>query len=361
MKIYKLIEKICLSIINSCWIFFIRIHEKKNILKKRKIYKNIKLTKGQKQQIDNYFKKTYGKKISYKWHRLYTAYTGNFDYKYFPEYLFSTRLDNNRIKVLEFENKALLNKLFDNVSNYIYIPKLYIKKINGHYYDEDDNPIFEKEAINIIKEKYNNFIIKKSIDSNSGRGVKIISLKKDNIDLKELFNSFGKNFIIEELIKQSKIVNKIYDKSINTLRIVTYQTDSGYYVAPITMRIGRGGNDIDNAHAGGIFIAVDNQGYLGKKAFTEYNEQFLNHPDTNLKFNNYKLPNIELLREEIIKLHKQLPNIKFISWDVAINEDNFFSLIEINLHSQAVWLQQMAHGKGFFQENTDNILNNLRR
>lgn len=54
--------------------------------RRKKIYKSVVLTKDQK-QIDVYFKKYYGKKIPYTWHRHYTAFTGNFDYRYMPELL----------------------------------------------------------------------------------------------------------------------------------------------------------------------------------------------------------------------------------------------------------------------------------
>ncbi len=360
MKIYRIIEKICLSLMHCFWNLFVKIHEKKNIKKKKNIYKKVKLTKNQKKQIDGFYKENYGKKISYKWHRLYTAYTGNFDYRYFPEYLFSTKLDNNRNKVIEFENKALLNTLFENVSEFISVPKIYLKKINGIFFDENDNQICLNDAVKIINKKYKKFVIKKSIDSNSGRGVRLISLKEDNINIKELLEEFDDNYIVEEIVNQSPIVNKIYDKSINTLRVITYRTNSGFFVAPIVMRIGRGGNVVDNAHAGGIFISVNNDGSLGKNAFTEYNQKFSKHPETEVVFYNYKLPNIDTLRKEVIKLHKRLPNLRFISWDFAINNNNAFTLIEVNLHSQAVWITQMAHGKGFFENNTEEILKELR-
>lgn len=369
MGIYRFVERVLIGIINFFWDFFIKIHELKNIIKKRNIYKKYVLTKQQKQQIDEFYKKNYGKKIYYFWHRLYASYTGKFDYRFLPEYIFSTQLEkigNRRLNVLPIENKNMLNTLFENASEMIHIPKIFIARIRENYFDEDNNPISEEEAVNILDKKYNDFIIKASLDSNSGRGIRFVSLKKgiDNFSGKkviDILREYSVDFIVQELIQQDDRINAIYSGAINTLRVITYITESGYHVAPIVMRIGQGGNKVDNAHAGGMFIAVDNKGKLQREAFTEYQKKYTEHPDTKLVFEGYQIPNIDILTEEIVKLHKRVPNIKFVSWDIALNNDNTFSLVECNLHSQAVWIVQMAHGKGFFEENTEEILRDVKK
>ena len=59
----------------------------------KSIWKSVKLTKEQKRAIDNFFKKNYGKKIPYTYHRLYMAYTGNFDEKYIPNMLYTPYIE----------------------------------------------------------------------------------------------------------------------------------------------------------------------------------------------------------------------------------------------------------------------------
>lgn len=111
MGLYKKIETVLLKLLTWCWQCFIFIHEMKNIWSKRKVFKNVKLTQEQKNEIDLFYKKNYGKKIPYWWHRLYQSYTGKFDAKYIPEYIYSVKIEpkvNNRIKVLPFEDKNLL-------------------------------------------------------------------------------------------------------------------------------------------------------------------------------------------------------------------------------------------------------------
>ncbi len=369
MKVYRILEKLLLKCINYIWNIFIMIHEIKNVLKKYKLYKNIKLTKFQKKQIDEFYKKHYGKKIRYLWHRLYQSYTGNFDYRYIPEYIFSTKIEprnNKRIDVLPFENKNMLSVIFKDEN--VKIPKTFIMCTNGRFLDGNRDIITKKQAIDILKNNNKgtfDCVIKNTVDTNSGIGVKIASFEKgidkiSNLSIDQLINKMNNDFVVQEKIIPHRSFAKLYDKSINTLRVITYILDSKIYVAPIIMRIGQGGGMIDNAHAGGMFIGVDENGKLLGEAFTEFQMKYKKHPDTNVKFYGYQLPKICEIREIAINLHKRLPMLDYISWDFTVDQNENIVLIESNLHSQAVWVSQIAHGKGFFGENTYKILSNIK-
>ena len=370
MKVYRLLEGFLLKCINAIWKLFILIHEYKNIFKKRKIFKNVKLTREQKNQIDTFYKENYGKKIKYWWHRLYMSYTGKFDYKYLPEYIFSIKMEpkvNNRVRVLPFENKNMLQVLFN--SNIVKIPETYIMCVNGKYFDGKRNPISKENAINILKNKNNgnyDTVIKISVDSSSGRGVKVLELK-DGVDKKskkniaEIFDEMGNNFVVQERLIPHERFAKIYPNAINTLRVITYLTENEIKVAPVTMRIGQGGAKVDNAHAGGMFIAVNDEGKLAKEAFTEYQKRYTKHPNTGVIYENYQLPCIDKVKRCAIELHKKLPMLEFISWDFTIDKDENVVLIETNLHSQTVWFPQMAHGKAFFGDDTSVMLQNINK
>ena len=52
------------------------------------IYNKVTLSDDQMKKIDSLYLNNYGKKISYAWHRHYTAFTGKFDENYFPELLY---------------------------------------------------------------------------------------------------------------------------------------------------------------------------------------------------------------------------------------------------------------------------------
>lgn len=368
MKLYRIIEKVLFNFINFLERFFVLIHEYRNIFKKRKIFKNFKLTKEQKKRIDTFYKENYGKKIKYWWHRLYMSYTGKFDYKYIPEYIYAVKIEprtNNRVKISPFANKNMLSVLFN--SNNVKIPTTIIMCVNGKYFDEKRNPIKKEKAMEILKNKNNGTyeaVAKISVNSSSGKGVKILDLykgvdKDSQEDIEKILGEMGENFVVQEKIKPHESFAKLYKNSINTLRVITYLMEDRVCVAPIVMRIGQGGSKVDNAHAGGMFIAVGDDGKLFKEAYTEYQTRYQKHPDTGVVFENYQIPCINKVKECVIELHKMIPMVGIVSWDLTLDENENIVLLEVNLNAQAVWISQMAHGKSFYGNNTAQMLQNI--
>jgi hypothetical protein len=67
--------------------------EIRNINKKEELYSKVNLTEKQEKEIKEYWKAISGYDISTKWHRLYQSYMGIYEKMYFPEILFSTKLE----------------------------------------------------------------------------------------------------------------------------------------------------------------------------------------------------------------------------------------------------------------------------
>lgn len=366
MGIYRKIEHSVLKFLNWIWKLFIIIHECKNIINKRKLYKNVKLSAEQKRQIDSFYKENYGRKIPYYWHRLYMSYTGEFDYRYIPEYIFSTKLElkqNRRIDVLPFENKNMLSNIFGE-QNLVKQPETLLMHVKGRYFDGNRNILSEQRAVEKLTTynvgEYSAFI-KVSVDTSSGRGVRMLNMNDgidriQNEDLRTVFKKMGQNFIVQKKVVPHSALATLYPDSINTLRVVTYMMQDKIKTAPIAMRIGQGGGVVDNAHAGGMFIGVTNDGKLLREAFTEYQNRYTVHPDTGIVFEDYQIPCVPEIRKAAIKLHEKVPMLQFVSWDFTVDVDGNIVLIEANLHSQSVWFPQMAHGKAMFGDDTAELL-----
>lgn len=364
MGLYKKIEKFFLAILNWIWKLFIIIHECKNIFSKRKLFKGQRLTIEQKNSIDEFYKENYGKKIPYWWHRLYMSYTGKFDCQYIPEYIYSTKLEllqNRRLSVLPFENKNMLSVIFGGCEQ----PKTIIMCINGRFFNRERKLIPRESAIDTVKKYDGQAFIKVTVDTNSGRGVRMLDLKngidiRSNQECSVIMNEMGNDFIIQERVLPHPAFKKLYPDAINTLRIITYISSKGIKTAPIVMRIGQGGGVIDNAHAGGMFIGVTDSGELLAEAYTEYQTRYVKHPDTGVVFKGYKIPCVPQIRQVAITLHERVPMLQFVSWDFTVDEEGKIVLIEANLHSQAVWISQMAHGKSMFGNDTAELLRSIK-
>jgi len=126
------------------------------------------------------------------------------------------------------------------------------------------------------------------------------------------------------------------------------------------MRIGSGGSYLDNAHAGGMFIAVDDDGTLHKTAFTEFKTEYTKHPDTGIVFEGYKIEGFKRVIEAAIKMHENLLQVGSINWDFTIDEKGDPLLIEANIGCGSIWMSEMSHGKGCFGNKTAEALDWLR-
>lgn len=345
------------------------IGEKKKFRDKRgvEICNSTKLSQEQIDSVEKLYKNNYGKKIPLTWHKSYTAYTGRFDKYYFPEILyipeFERYMNYNQSLANVLEDKNLLY-VFAKASN-VRMPRMYLSCQAGIYKDAENKVLDFEKACALIS-NIGVCFAKPSIGTDSGRGCEVYCLV-NGTDTKSgktsgmLLKDLGKNFTIQERLVCHESIRKIYDGSVNTFRIMTYRWKNQIIVAPIIMRIGRGGSYLDNAHAGGMFIALSDDGTLHKTAFTEFKEEFVEHPDSKLKFEGYRIPLLPNVVDAVKRMHYSLPAIGVINWDMTLDESGQPVLIEANVNGGSIWLFQMAHGCGVFGERTPEILRWLHK
>ncbi len=329
------------------------------------IAQSYKLSKEQKEQIDDLFVKYYGEKIDYFWHQNYAAHAGRFDYRFFPEYLYIPEFEfyqnQNKAAVRMMEDKNFIPLVANSVG--VRMPETILSCVNGLLRDSSNHIISEKTATNLLKSKPV-FFVKPSIDSSSGQGCRKVFIN-DNIEVSDNTltvngEHYKRDFVVQEVIKCHESIQQIYPKSVNTFRVISYLWKGQIEVMPIIIRIGKGGSFIDNAHAGGMFCAVNLDGSMGNHAVTEFNEHFLYHPDTHIKFVDHRISHIDKIIEAAKRLHMQIPQIGVVNWDFTINGEGDPVLIESNCHYGSVWLPQMAHGTGAFGDKTAEVLKWLR-
>lgn len=335
--------------------------------RRKNIYSKVNLSKQNQNEIKKIYKENYGKTISMKWHQYYTAYTGKFDVNYFPELLY----------IPEFEhymnyNSSLANVLEDKnilpiFANYLKVkmPRKIISCQEGLFKDENENILNYEQVIKKLN-SIGECFAKPSIGTDSGLGCLAINIKngidiKTNESVEKILKNLGNNFIIQEKIVCSNSIRKLYSESVNTFRIMTYRWKDKIYTSPIIMRIGQNGAFVDNAHAGGMFIALDNNGILHETAFTEFKKEYKKHPNSNIEFKNYKINSVDKVIDSAIKMHYLVPTIGVINWDMTIDENENPVLIEANVNGGSIWLFQMAHGCGAFGDLTPEILKWLQK
>lgn len=334
--------------------------------RRQQILKSFELSDEQKKKIDEFYLINYGKKIPYDYHRYYSSYMHSFDEKYIPEFLFISEIEA-KLNIFNYSNvlsdKNLLPLLVGNNNKYK-CAKIYLSSTNGVLRDGEYNLISKQKAFDILK-NIGPCFYKPTIDSCSGKDCCIYDFengvdRKSKIKLEDLLKDSPNNYNLQEIIKNCESVKKLHPESLNTFRIVTYILENQVYHFPVIIRIGRGKAILDNAHQGGIFIGVEDDGQLKNCGFTEFQERFFEHPDSKIKFDGYQVPEIKQCIEAAHEMQSKLPQTKLMSFDFIADETNTPVLIEINLNYQTIWMSQMAHGKGAFGNNTDKILKMIR-
>lgn len=146
---------------------------------------------------------------------------------------------------------------------------------------------------------------------------------KDIQDKKEYFNNAIKNRIfLEELVKQHSEMNKLCDKSVNTMRIMTFNDHGKSRIIWMGLRVGNGINAIDNFHAKGMAVNIDiNTGKLVGNAIDKDLNEYEEHPFTHVKFDGFQIPCFEDAKNMVLKASLESDKILVVGWDVAISED----------------------------------------
>ena len=326
------------------------------------IYSQIRLINSQKKQIDDFYLENYGKKIPYTWHRHYTAFTGNFDVSYLPELIYAAEFENYMhdsnayCKVLADKN---LLPYFAQAAG-IKISRTLLSRVNGMFRNGQNEPVSKKDFESLFGTIAEAFI-KPSVGSNSGLGCCVVNMQNGTDIISgqtaaEIINDLGPDFIVQERLHSHPAVAALYPHSVNTFRIVTYRWKEEILHARVLMKIGRGGQNVENAHAGGIFVAVEDDGTLHSTAFTEFNQQFTQHPDTHIVFEGYKIPHVPELIAAAKKMHALIPQIGIYHWDFVLDEQGIPTIMEANTGTGGIGSIQMAHGKGLFGNKTAEIL-----
>lgn len=343
------------------------VGELKGIYHRKDEWKQTVLTKDQSRTAKDYMKKHYGKVVPFWWHRLYTSYTGNFDEKYFPEILFSSKLEeklNPYDVALPLGNKAFNPQiLFRDIPESLKIrtPNYLCVSCYGVIWDNKDRLVdLEWIKSNIGSDES---VIKPTIDTMGAKGVQVIRVEK-GIDVRsgktldEILKAYRGNYVIQERVKNHKSIANVYPHSINSLRVITFICNNQIQVAPLSMRFGINGRVVDNA---GIFIAVDRDGHLHETGFSKKGlTRYTSHPDTGVVFKDYQVSGVPQMIDAAIKMHARLPQLKMISWDLAFDENENVVIIEVNTTGQSVWFPQMVNGKGLFGEFTPQMYELIR-
>lgn len=313
------------------------------------------LTHSQEEEIRKVF--PYQKIKDFRFHNFYTHKTGRFSPLYIPDSLYYSHIVtylNNSSKAEHIDDKNLYERLID--TDGLKLPKTLVHRMTGYLLNDKYSIIHNWEDVIENIKKYDEVFVKISLDSCGGKGVEVLTTDKPASEIIRSLEGFGTDFVVQAPVRQHSMLASLNPSSVNTVRMVSFLTREGRVkILSTIVRMGRSGSRVDNASSGGITCGVNEEGGLKSVAYTSKGERFLEHPDTGVHFENVSIPRFQELKRIIARLQEGFPYFRLISWDIAIDQDGEFVLIEPNYTRGQLDFHQLNNGP-LFGDMTRDIL-----
>lgn len=311
--------------------------------------------------IQNYWKKYFGKKVDPALHMAYEEVTDQFDVRVIPQHVIWHEIIpylNDRNMMRFYSDKNVYDTLITRENH----PEILLKRVNGQYFDSNNNTISRGRGFKLIFETKEDVIVKQSL-SDDGKGIgklkyknKALYYKKKKFTLKEIEEVWGDNFLVQRVIQQHPVMAAPHKYSVNTVRMVTLRWDDNIHWLMSYARFGVGYSITDNAASEGLCVGILSDGTFQSFAIGTDAKVYHKHPTTNFIFADMEqIPNFNRVIQFVKKLHDRILHENYISWDIAIGSDGEPIFIEMNFWG-AAWKYQLACKQPIFGEFTEEIL-----
>lgn len=309
-----------------------------------------KLSAEQKKAVDDKYKK-YGFSYSYATHELVYSVTGKFYPDIVPEDMFRTEIE---IYLNDINSKYVLSdkNYFNIFMRDIKFPCSIVRNIEGVFYDHEYNIITKEKALEIINE-YDKVVYKPSMENGIGKGVELVDTTK------QFPLEYGKkNYVIQKVLRQHSALAKLNESSVNVCRMCTAFIDGQVVVLTAALRIGAKGafndNSISSDGMGMIVVGIDENGKLKERGYFSCGLSTPCNSD-GVEFSGYEIPNFDKMVAVAKKGHALYPKIKFIAWDLCVDENGDIVCMEYNVKGPGVLYYQYVNGP-LFGEYSEKIL-----
>jgi len=310
------------------------------------------------EEVKPYWRK-YGVRADISYQKYYSMGDVNkFDKRLIQNNLWVTKIVphyNSLLYAPGFQDKCLHNLFFPGVKR----PETLVKNVNGIYYDDQLNLLTEAQAVRLLLDYGERFIVKPSVGSSQGRGIRFFnSGELTEAKVREMFAYYhNKHFVIQKLLRQHPDMARLHAESVNTIRVVTFLFHDEVQVLSTIIRIGNGKNEVDNVAAGGFQVNINPDGTLQKTAYTSRNGQhvFTETDDKGLVFAGYQLPSFDRVLATVKKMAASLGHFRIVGWDMAVDAEGDPVFIEFNCNPGQ---NQMTFGPTFGKF-TDEVLDEV--
>ncbi len=230
-----------------------------------------------------------------------------------------------------FQNKAMLGFLYPDARQ----PRTIVRRMNGLLYDESYRPISYRGAARICKQWLDNgaSLLLKPSGKCSGRGIVRMDGNLDSAALLDILHGEEVGaYVVQELLAQSSFMRRLNDSSVNTIRITTLLHRGRVVPLAALIRVGKPGNLIDAFVQGGALVGLNMEtGALADWALlSDCSRSTVLPSGVNLAESGLFVPNFDEVKEAVARMHLRVPYVRMISWDIALDDSDWPTLIEVN-------------------------------
>lgn len=257
------------------------------------------------------------------------------------------------------DNKIICTEV---LHHYIKVPEIYFLKnkgkmtlfpnIDAESFESQNRWATSQDALDLLDEHGVLFV--KPLSSGKGIGVQRIEKvgfdKDDNgsqeymiddevVDREGILKYLDQrdNYFICQGVSQSDYLNSLYDKTTNTIRMITLRDPKTgkFKVFFAVQRIGTKDTiPVDNGSRGGLVAKIDLEtGELSEAQSLHSLTRHKVHPDSKNPIEGVVVPNWEAIKGQMVEIASRFPYLNFIAWDLLIDENNEVCVIEANKSS----------------------------
>lgn len=294
---------------------------------------------------DEYATEILGNKVYAPWLYVFSAFRNDFHDGWVPDNYYSKEVvpklngDYGLIADRNFLNPFLFSEIETLDLAYI---------INGKFCSPKSKIIDPKNIQDHLFKKHNKVVYKLE---NSKKGKGIFMLDKNNFDASNL-NSNG---VFQKFIHQHPFFSEFTNNSVATLRVTTVSDKLGNISANAAyIRFGRD-KDTHVMSRSSVSVPLDiNSGELNSKGYMNWIEVDA-HPDSKTSFQNKTIPNFNKCIDKAIKMHRMIPFIGCIGWDLIVDNLEEVRLIEWNGINNDIKLSEATIGPCFKNLDWENL------
>lgn len=292
------------------------------------------------QQCDDYAREVFGWKGYAPWLYVYSATAGTFKEGWIP--------DNFYIGVVVPALKGPYRKIHNlkPLSRSIFSSDLFpdvAYRVNGLFFNRDLHAVDERDLRNVLFADRDKVVFK-SDSGLAGRGVHVLDSSTFDVEkLRALPNG-----VFQEYIDQHPQLAKFMSSSVATLRITTVIDDEGQCSARASyLRIGRSA-ETHVISTSQMRVAIDLA--TGDLSADGYLPNWLTvdrHPDSQQIFAGNKVPEFGKCMSAVTELHKRMPFVRSVGWDVSVGRDGEVKVMEWNGNHNGIKFAEAVQGPCF--------------